>query len=278
MALHQTLDILLSLRYLLFSWGEIIHIQQEACADFLPLLLSIFFHHPISLSLPLGQTSIFFLQLFFASSPSHCSFLSLPIAFTKLMFLTVASVIPSWFSLSLPSSFPPSFHLSLSFYPASFSSGLSNFTSRGSDWSWWKWRHAQRWAKSTTRLGSCSLPGKITRFERPTACEWLGTRSILPVLVSVIFFFHFSVIKVALFNISDELHDFFFLFRARRFLFVFLVQRTHWFQPLARKKKIQRKCVPLDKFRVDKYCPRQSQRKRQIARRKQQYYGDWWRR
>ena len=39
--------------------------------------------------------------------------------------------------------------------------------------------------------------------------------------------------------------------RARRFLFVFLVQRTHWFQPLARKKKtkkFQRKCVPLDKF------------------------------
>ena len=39
--------------------------------------------------------------------------------------------------------------------------------------------------------------------------------------------------------------------RARRFLFVFLVQRTHWFQPLARKKQtknIQRKCVLLDKF------------------------------
>ena len=44
---------------------------------------------------------------------------------------------------------------------------------------------------------------------------------------------------------------FFFAIRARRFLFVFLVQRTHWFQPLARKKKkkkFQRKCAPLDKF------------------------------
>ena len=42
---------------------------------------------------------------------------------------------------------------------------------------------------------------------------------------------------------------------------MFLVQRTHWLQPLARKKnkKIQRKCVPL-KVRVDKYCPWQSQR------------------
>ena len=44
---------------------------------------------------------------------------------------------------------------------------------------------------------------------------------------------------------------FFFLVRARRVLFVFLVQRTHWFPPLARKKttkKFQRKSVPLDKF------------------------------
>ena len=42
-----------------------------------------------------------------------------------------------------------------------------------------------------------------------------------------------------------------------------------------KKKKIQRKCVPLPgQVRVDKYCPQQSQRKRLIARRKQQYYGD----
>ena len=38
--------------------------------------------------------------------------------------------------------------------------------------------------------------------------------------------------------------------RARRVLFVFLVQRAHWFQPRPRKKnkKNSRKCVPLDKF------------------------------
>ena len=44
------------------------------------------------------------------------------------------------------------------------------------------------------------------------------------------------------------------------------------------KKKISKKMRPSGQVRVDKYCPRQAHRKRQIARRKQQYYGDSWRR
>ena len=42
------------------------------------------------------------------------------------------------------------------------------------------------------------------------------------------------------------------LVRARRFLFVFLVQRTHWFQPLARKKN-SKKMRTFGQVRVDKY-------------------------
>ena len=45
-----------------------------------------------------------------------------------------------------------------------------------------------------------------------------------------------------------------------------------------KNKKISKKMRPSGQVRVDKYCPRQAQRKRQIARRKKQYYGDWWRR
>ena len=45
-----------------------------------------------------------------------------------------------------------------------------------------------------------------------------------------------------------------------------------------KNKKISKKIRTSGQVRGDKYCPQQSQRKRQIARRKQQYYGDWWRR
>ena len=38
--------------------------------------------------------------------------------------------------------------------------------------------------------------------------------------------------------------------------------------------KNSKKMRPSGQVRVDKYCPRQAQRKRQIAQRKQQYYGD----
>ena len=40
------------------------------------------------------------------------------------------------------------------------------------------------------------------------------------------------------------------------------------------KKKISKKMRTSGQVRVDKYCPQQSQRNRQIAPRKQQFYGD----